>query len=252
MNAPHKPSRQELIAIVEKLTPLVLEHMGGKIPWTSEMRHLMQQFETNVPYVDAGELILVSQDEFRDATELVDFALDLEKPKTLTREELIEVTRKLMTGDLSSEVDSRRLSSLFVANTPHPDCHDLIFYPTVEFKSAEEIVDYALAYKPPESSSQGGLTTMEATIPSQVADRLRGREFAGFDEFRQAIWRAAVSVPELAGQFSAPNRALMSRGLAPKAPPDQQVPTSTIFHLLHVKNPAQGSAVYDVDNIRVV
>ncbi len=93
---------------------------------------------------------------------------------------------------------------------------------------------------------------MEAPIPSQVADRLRGRAVANFDEFRQLLWKAAASVPELAGEFSAPNRALMSRGLGPKAPPHQQVPGSTIFHLVHVKHPADGGAWYDVDNIRVI
>jgi colicin/pyocin-S2-like DNase family protein len=93
---------------------------------------------------------------------------------------------------------------------------------------------------------------MEAPIPSQVAQRLRGRSIANFDEFRRAIWEAAAGVPELAGQFSAANVALMRRGMAPKAPPDLQVPGSTIFHLIHVKHPSKGGGVYDVDNIRVV
>lgn len=93
---------------------------------------------------------------------------------------------------------------------------------------------------------------MEAPIPAQVARLLRGRAIANFEEFRQAIWKAAASVPELAREFSAPNRALMSRGLAPKAPPDLQVPASTNFHIVHVKHPAEGGDVYNVDNVRVV
>ncbi len=93
---------------------------------------------------------------------------------------------------------------------------------------------------------------MELPIPAQVAKLLRGRAVANFDEFRQAIWKAAASVPELAREFSAPNRALMNRGLAPKAPPDQQVPGSANFRLVHVKHPSDGGAVYNVDNIRVI
>jgi hypothetical protein len=93
---------------------------------------------------------------------------------------------------------------------------------------------------------------MEAPIPSQVAQRLRGRKIANFEDFRRAIWQAASDVPELASQFSAANLGLMRRGLAPKAPPDLQVPGSTIFHLLHVKPPSEGGGLYDVDNIRVV
>lgn len=93
---------------------------------------------------------------------------------------------------------------------------------------------------------------MEAPIPSQVAQRLRGRTIANFEEFCRAIWQAASGVPELASQFSAANLGLMRRGLAPKAPPDLQVPGSTIFHLLHAKHPSEGGGLYDVDNIRVV
>lgn len=93
---------------------------------------------------------------------------------------------------------------------------------------------------------------MEAPIPSQVAQRLRGRAIANFEDFRQAIWQAAAGVPELARQFGTANLALMRRGMAPKAPPDMQVPGSTIFHLLHVKHPSKGGGLYDVDNIRVV
>jgi len=93
---------------------------------------------------------------------------------------------------------------------------------------------------------------MEAPIPAQVAQLLRGRAIASFEDFRQAIWQAAASIPELAREFSPPNRALMSRGLAPKAPPDLQVPGSANFHVVHVRHPDAGGAVYDVDNIRVV
>jgi hypothetical protein len=93
---------------------------------------------------------------------------------------------------------------------------------------------------------------MEAPVPSQVADRLRGRRFTSFDDFRHALWKASADVPALATQFSVANRALMSRGESPKAPPAQQTAESTIFHLHHLKSPAEGGRTYDVDNIRVV
>ena len=63
---------------------------------------------------------------------------------------MIEVTRKLMTADIENEFESDYLSRLFDANIGHPDKHDLIFYPKIEFKTPEELVDYALAYKPPQ------------------------------------------------------------------------------------------------------
>ncbi len=39
----------------------------------------------------------------------------------------------------------------FDENVPHPDGIGLIFYPKIEFKTAEELVDYALAYKHPKA-----------------------------------------------------------------------------------------------------
>src|SRR5579862_5427857 len=56
----------------------------------------------------------------------------------------------------------------------------------------------------------GALLNMEAPIPAQIADMLRGRAFPNFDAFRSAIWRAASMVPELAREFSGSNRKLMS------------------------------------------
>ncbi len=93
---------------------------------------------------------------------------------------------------------------------------------------------------------------MEAPVPSKVADLLRGRQFANWDRYREAFWRAVASMPELVNQFSSQNRALMSRGLAPKAPESQQVPGQAEFHLHHVKRVADGGPVYDADNIKVV
>src|SRR5580658_4889729 len=89
---------------------------------------------------------------------------------------------------------------------------------------------------------------MEAPVPSQVADRLRGRAFKDFDDFRHAFWQAAVAVPELASQFGAANVRLMSRGEAPKAPPAEQTIESSIFHLLHID---QRANAYDVDGMRI-
>jgi hypothetical protein len=89
---------------------------------------------------------------------------------------------------------------------------------------------------------------MELPIPSQVAERLRGRGFASFDEFRPALWQAVAAVPELARQFSSANLAHMRRGLPPKAPPSQQVPGSAVCHLLILDrdNP------YNLDQLRII
>jgi hypothetical protein len=134
-------SKHELINIVERL-------MNNDFSNDTELDHLANEFEANVWYPYAADLIFDSRHEFKDAAALVDFALGEEKTKKLSHEELIAVTKKLITADISSEVESQRLARQFNENVPHPDGTDLIFYPKIRFKTAEELVDYALAYKP--------------------------------------------------------------------------------------------------------
>jgi hypothetical protein len=135
-------SKRELITIAERL-------MAKDSLSKSELLRLIDDFETNVPYPDATELIFKHRDEFKDAAEIVDFALGEEKTKKLSRDELIEVARKLMFADIKTELESAQLSRLFDANVPHPDGDSLIFHPKFEFETPEDLVDFALAYRQP-------------------------------------------------------------------------------------------------------
>src|SRR6266496_840863 len=108
-----KLSQQELVAIVDKLRNQSLS--------PGEEQQLLQRFEDNVAFPYASELILYFQHEFKDTAALVDFALGQEKVPKLSCDELVDVTRKLMTGDVANGVESERLSNLFEQNVPHPD-----------------------------------------------------------------------------------------------------------------------------------
>ena len=56
-----------------------------------------------------------------------------------------------------------------------------------------------------------------ASIPAQIADQLRGREFKSFRDFRETFWIAVANDPELASQFSTVNFARMTeKGYAPR------------------------------------
>jgi hypothetical protein len=132
-------SKERLVAIAERL-------MSNEPLSTAEVNRLVDEFNANT-YPDSADFILEWGNRFKNATELVDFALGQLEMKKLTREELIEVTRKLMTADIADEFEATWLCELFVANVPHPAETDLIFYPKVEFKTPEQLVDYALAYK---------------------------------------------------------------------------------------------------------
>jgi hypothetical protein len=121
--------------------------MSGNLSSGDEECRLLQQFEDNVPYPNGADLIMFYKHEFKDAAELVDFALGQEQPKRLSRQELIAIAKKLMIADISSDIEHERLGKQFNENVPHPDGTGLIFYPKIDFETAEELVDYALAYK---------------------------------------------------------------------------------------------------------
>jgi len=91
-----------------------------------------------------------------------------------------------------------------------------------------------------------------APIPSQIADKLRGREFANFGTFRKAIWTEVGKDPELIKQFKRNNQRNLLKGNSPFPIPSEQVGGRIRFELHHVKQIKYNGAVYDVDNIRVM
>ncbi len=88
-------------------------------------------------------------------------------------------------------------------------------------------------------------------VPSQIADKLRGREFGSFDRFREAFWIEVSKDPELSSQFIPGNIKRMKEGKAPRARFKDTVGGRRSFELHHVEEIQHGGKVYDVDNIRV-
>ncbi|WP_085725425.1 S-type pyocin domain-containing protein [Pseudomonas sp. R37(2017)] len=89
-------------------------------------------------------------------------------------------------------------------------------------------------------------------VPTRIADQLRGREFASFDAFRKAFWKAVAADSELSRQFKPRNLADMAKGFAPAAPKNEHAGKRISFELHHVELIKDGGAVYDVDNLRAV
>ncbi|WP_072059717.1 MULTISPECIES: colicin-like bacteriocin tRNase domain-containing protein [Xenorhabdus] len=88
-------------------------------------------------------------------------------------------------------------------------------------------------------------------IPDRIADKLRGKKFNNFDDFRKQFWEEVSKDPELAKQFSKSNQKLIEKGYAPYPIPEEQVGGRETFELHHVKPISEGGGVYDIDNIRV-
>lgn len=116
--------------------------------------------------------------------------------------------------------------------------------------------------QPGDARASGPLNRIEGTwlrgtqgnagqFPAQVAEKLAGRQFENFGEFRAAFWRAVADTPELAAQFSPGNRALMREGGAPIAVEDQWHGGNR--YVLHHQMPvARGGGVYDMSNLVVL
>lgn len=82
-----------------------------------------------------------------------------------------------------------------------------------------------------------------APVPSQIADKLRGREFANFDAFRRAVWAEVGKNPELLKQFRGNNQGNLKNAYSPFTPKSERVGGRTRYELHHVKPISEGGAV---------
>ncbi|MFD0065256.1 hypothetical protein ACFRAI_29685 [Streptomyces sp. NPDC056637] len=89
--------------------------------------------------------------EYDGSRSLEEFAREAARParpvvSNLTRDELVEIIRKLLTASPESDYYLRLLE----VNVSHPRVSDLVFHSSDDLKdaSAEEILDEALKYRP--------------------------------------------------------------------------------------------------------
>ncbi|MGV4036636.1 S-type pyocin domain-containing protein [Citrobacter braakii] len=88
-------------------------------------------------------------------------------------------------------------------------------------------------------------------IPSQIADKLRGRTFSNFDDFRQAFWLEVSKDPELSRQFRSNNLTHIQKGNSPFTREQDSVGGRERYELHHITPISQGGEVYNVDNMGV-
>ncbi|MCY9829503.1 S-type pyocin domain-containing protein, partial [Vibrio chagasii] len=98
-----------------------------------------------------------------------------------------------------------------------------------------------------ERASEG----LGSPIPSQVADKLRGREFSSFDAFRKAFWIEVSKDTILSIQFNSQNQVRIGLGYAPKTRSKDKVGKRKSFELHHLDEIQNGGKVYDLNNLKV-
>lgn len=89
-------------------------------------------------------------------------------------------------------------------------------------------------------------------IPTKIADKLRGKEFANFREFREAFWMAVSKDEKLLSQFKPSNISNIKNGKAPSTVLEYWHGEKIKFELHHVIEIQHGGDVYNIDNIRIV
>ena len=99
----------------------------------------------------------------------------------------------------------------------------------------------------------GTASTLEgAPIPKQIANKLRGREFANFNAFRREFWKAVANDLDLSSNLSRLSKIEAEKGLAAKAPIAEHVGKRTKYELHHVTPISENGAIYDIDNIMIL
>ncbi|MBE8614722.1 hypothetical protein CYG68_20505 [Morganella morganii] len=88
-------------------------------------------------------------------------------------------------------------------------------------------------------------------IPDRIADKLRGKKFNNFDDFRKKFWEEVSKDPELLKQFGNQNKTNIKNGKAPFARKKDRSGGRERFELHHDKPISEGGGVYDMDNLRV-
>ena len=96
-----------------------------------------------------------------------------------------------------------------------------------------------------------GTSSNAGKVPKQIANKLNGKKFNSFNEFRNAFWKEVALDPVLSKQFPPGARTLMKDGKAPYANLNEQVGKRGVYELDHNIEIQNGGNIYDLNNIIV-
>ena len=89
-------------------------------------------------------------------------------------------------------------------------------------------------------------------FPKSIADKLKGKNFKNFADFRANFWKEVAEDADLAGQFTPSNLTEMKKGNSPFTLASQQLGGQKRY-VLHHKTPIHaGGEVFNMDNLYIV
>ncbi|MBS0891882.1 S-type pyocin domain-containing protein [Tatumella sp. JGM94] len=88
-------------------------------------------------------------------------------------------------------------------------------------------------------------------VPGQIADKLRGRTFGNFDQFRKAFWFEVSKDPELSSQFRGSNKIHIRNGNSPFTREQDRAGGRERYEIHHIILISKGGEVYNVDNMSI-
>jgi filamentous hemagglutinin len=86
-------------------------------------------------------------------------------------------------------------------------------------------------------------------LPGQIAERLQGRSFNTFGDFREAFWREVSADSVLNRQFGSSSLIEMQSGRAPYAPGIGRAGGRIKYEIDHMNEIQDGGGVYDMNNL---
>ena len=90
------------------------------------------------------------------------------------------------------------------------------------------------------------------SIPKSVGEKLSGRTYKNFDNFRKDFWTEMSKNKNFNDLFSKGNQTKMREGLAPSSMKSGHYKTKTRYEVHHVKEIQNGGSVYSMDNLIIV
>jgi hypothetical protein len=139
----------------------------------------MTRLRAELPIEGLDHLILLGDE---DAETKIDIALGrLEKPKTLTRDEMIELVRNIFNPQGFSEARIDLMVAQFIFNCKHPAGSDLIFWPSGHFPDDRDPrQNRSLIRQYRKTDDLAGRTHRRGGSPSPKNKRLPNHPFAPF------------------------------------------------------------------------